>query len=120
MPKLLVNVVTGPEDPSRAALAFLIAKVASNEGHGVTLFLAADGVQLLRDQVLDTLVGIGTGSLREHYDALVAKGARFFVSAMSAKSRGMTDADFQGKPVELAMPDVLVRLTFEKDRILTY
>ena len=120
MPKLLVHVVTGPENPSRAALAFLVAKVAANEGHEVTLFLAADGVQLLRDQVLDSLAGIGTGSLREHYDALVAKGARFHVSGMSAKSRGMTEADLQGKPAELAMPDVLVRLLFENDRVLTY
>lgn len=120
MPKLLVHVATGPENPSRAALAFLVAKVAANEGHAVTLFLAADGVQLLRDQVLDSLVGTGTGSLREHYDALATKGARFYVSGMSAKSRGMSEVDLQGKPAEFAMPDLLVRLTFENDRVLTY
>ena len=120
VPKLLVHVATGSDNPSRAALAFLVAKTAANEGHQVTLFLAADGVLLLRDDVLGSLVGTGTGSLREHYDALVAKGARFLVSGMSAKARGMSEQDLSGKPAEFAMPDVLVRLTFENDRVLTY
>ena len=38
------------------------------EGHSVSMFLAGDAVQLLRDAVLDSLAGLGTGSLREHYN----------------------------------------------------
>ena len=110
----------GPEDPTRAALAFLVAKAAVAEGHEVSLFLAADAVQLLRDSVLDTLVGLGTGNLRESYDGLVEGGARFYLSGMSCKARGVTDADIDGKPAEMAMPDVLVRLALEHDRVLTY
>jgi uncharacterized protein len=63
------------------------ANVAES-GHEVSLFLAADGVQLLREPVLDSLVGLGTGSLRESYNALVERGARFYVSGMSSKARG--------------------------------
>ena len=37
-------------------------------------FLAGDAVQLLRDAVLDNLNGVGTGSLRESYEAVVAGG----------------------------------------------
>jgi predicted peroxiredoxin len=65
MAKILIHITRGPEDPTRAALGFLVAKTAAEEGHEVSLFLAGDAVQLLRQPVLDSLVGLGTGSLRE-------------------------------------------------------
>lgn len=120
MASILVHITHGPEAPTRAALGFLVAKAAVDEGHQVTLFLAGDGVQLLRDAVLDNLTGLGTGKLREHYDALVAGGARFYLSGMSARSRGLTESEIQGKPAEFAMPNVLVRLSLEADRMFTY
>jgi uncharacterized protein len=120
MAKILIHVTCGPNDPTRAALAFLVGKAALDEGHQVSFFLAGDGVQLFRDAVLDSLVGLGTGRLREHYDALVAGGVRFHLSGMSAKSRGMSDADLAGKPAEYAMPNILVRLSLECDRTLVY
>ena len=120
MAKILVHVTQGPENPTRAALAFLVAKSALDEGHSVTLFLAGDAAQLIRDPVIDALAGLGTGRLREHFDALVAGGTRFYVSGMSAKSRGVSDADLAGKPVEFAMPNVLVRLSLDHDRMFSY
>lgn len=120
MARILVHVTHGPEHPTRAALGFLVAKAAVGEGHEVTMFLAGDAVQLLRDSVLDSLTGLGTGSLRESYDAVVASGARIYASGMSAKARGVLEADLAGKPVEPAMPDVLVRLALEHDRMFTY
>ena len=116
MAKLLINVTHGPEHPTRAALGFLVAKAAVDGGHEVTLFLAGDAVQLLREAVLDNLVGLGTGSLRESYDALREGGARFYVSGMSSKARGFEpDGD-----VEPAQPGKLVELALEADRVLTY
>ena len=120
MAKILVNVTHGPEHPTRAALGFLVAKAAVEEGHDVSLFLAGDAVQLLRDAVLDSLAGLGTGSLRESYDALAAGGARFYLSGMSSKARGLEAPDLEGKPAELAMPNKLVQLAVESDRVLTY
>ena len=120
MGKLLVHVTHGPEHPTRAALGFLVAKAALAEGHEVSLFLAGDAVQLLRDAVLDSLSGLGTGSLRESYEAIVAGGGRFYLSGMSSQARGVTAADLEGKPAEMAMPPKLVALAFEHDRVLTY
>jgi len=94
--------------------------IHKDEGHSVSLFLAGDAVQLVRDAILDHLVGLGTGKLREHYDAIVTGGGRFYLSGLSAKARGVTDADLQGKPAEFAMPNVLVRLSLESDRTFTY
>ncbi|MCC7354695.1 MAG: DsrE family protein [Anaerolineae bacterium] len=120
MASILVHLTHGPEHPTRAALAFLIAKTALDEGHKVTLFLAGDAVQLLRDAVLDNLTGLGTGRLREWYDAIVAGGAKVYLSGLSSKARGFTDADLAGKRAEFATPTMLVRLSLEHDRMFTY
>ena len=120
MAKILVHATHGPENPTRAALALLVAKAALEEGHSVSVFLAGDGAQLIRDAVLDSLVGVGTGRLREHFDVLCAGGVKFYVSGMSAKSRGVTEADLAGKPAEFAMPNVLVKLALDHDRMFNY
>lgn len=120
MARILVHVTHGPEDPTRSALAFLVAKAAVDEGHAVALFLAGDAAPLIRDAVLDNVAGLGTGRLREHFDSLVAGGARFYVSGMSARSRGVSESDLVGKPAEFAMPNVLVRLSLEHDRMFNY
>lgn len=120
MLKFLVHVTCGPDDPTRAALAFLVAKAAVDEGHTVSLFLAGDSVTLLKDENLQSVVGLGTGKLDDHFQALSAKGARFYLSGMSAKARGMSEQDLAGKPAEFGMPNVLVRLAAEADRVFTY
>lgn len=117
---ILVHITCGPTDPTRAALGFLVAKTALAEGHTVSLFLAGDAVVLLREAELNTVTGLGTGSLREHFDAIVKAGGKFYLSGMSSKARNVTEADLQGKSAEFAMPNVLVRLATESDRMFTY
>lgn len=118
--KILVHLTHGPEHPTRAALAFAVASAALDEGHQVSVFLAGDAVQLIREGVLDSLTGLGTGKLRELYDAMVTGGARFYLSGGSSKARGVTEHDLQGKPAEFAGPPQLVRLSLEHDRMFTY
>jgi predicted peroxiredoxin len=48
--KLLVHSATGPENPTRAALALLVARTAAEEGHDVRLLLAGDAVHLARER----------------------------------------------------------------------
>jgi predicted peroxiredoxin len=116
----LIHIHTGPDDPTTAALGFLVAATAVKEGHRVNLFLAGEGVLLLTEQVLSSLEGKGTGRLQAHFDAIVAGGGRLYLSGMSAKARGMDASALEGKPAEFAMPDVLVRLAGEADVVLTY
>ena len=117
MGSLLVHVTHGPEAPTRAALAFLVAKAAVDAGHEVHVFVAGDGVQLLRTETVDALSGLGTGSLKESLDAVVAGGGKVYASGMSSKVRGLTDA---AAGAEMAMPGKLVELLFACDRALTY
>jgi uncharacterized protein len=112
MAKILVHITHGPKHPTRAALAFLVVKSAT-EMASVSLFLAGDAV-------LDNLVGLGTGKLRELYDAIVAGDGKFYLSGISTKDRGVTDADLNGKPAEFAMHHVLIKLSLEHDRMFPY
>jgi uncharacterized protein len=118
--RFLVHMHTGPENATKAALGFLVAATALKEGHQVSLFLAGDAVLLLQDDILAGIEGLGTGWLWAHYDVLKAGNARFFLSGMSAKARGMDASALEGKPAEFAMLDVLIRLAAEADVVLTY
>ena len=120
MARLLVHIATGPHDPTRVALGLLVARTALQAGHEVDVFIAGDGVAALRPETLDAGIGIGTGSLREHVDALVAGGATLYASGLSSKARGVTPETLSGLPVTMAPPDRLVELTFEADRVLVY
>lgn len=51
---------------------------------------------------------------------LAAGGARFYVSGLSSKARGLTAEDLEGLEVTMAPPSRLVELAFEADRVLTY
>src|SRR3712207_5597654 len=105
MGKLIVHITSAPEAQTSAALGQLVARAGMDEGHEVTIFLAGDAVQLIRDAVLDSLSGLGTGSLRESFDAISGGGGRFYVSGMSSNARGVTPDGLAGKPAELAMPN---------------
>lgn len=120
MARLLVHIATGPENPTRAALGLLVARTALADGHDVDVFIAGDGVGILRSETLDAGHGIGTGAFREHMDALVAGGATLYASGLSSKARGLTPEALGGLPVSMAPPDRLVELTFAADRVITY
>lgn len=120
MSKFLVHLVTGPENPTRGALAFLVARSAAASGHAVTLFLAGDAVAYLRDATLDAAQGIGTGSMREHWDALYAADVAVYASGMSSKARAVDASAIGNKKVEFVPPDRLVELMTEADTLVTY
>ena len=120
MSTLLVNLASGPEHPTRAALAFLVAKTAAERGHDVSIFLAGDAVALLRDATMDATHGVGLGSVSEHHAAFVAAGGRTYASGMSSKARGVDAAAAGDKRIEFAPPDRLVELILAADRVVTY
>ncbi|MGD8683671.1 MAG: DsrE family protein [Chloroflexota bacterium] len=116
MARMLIHLTTGPENPTRAALALLVARTALANGHAVDVFLAGDGVDYLRPETRAVASGIGTGSIAEHWDALVTGGAGLFGSGMSAKARNVTSES----NVELAPPDKLVELIDAADKVVVY
>lgn len=118
MATILVHLATGPENPTRAALALLVARTAADEGHEPRVFLAGDAVQLARPQTTDAVHGVGTGSLSEHWAALQASGVPIYLSGMSSKARGIDASATEG--IELVQPQKLVELALWADTTLTY
>ena len=116
MARILVHSATGPDDPTRAALALLIAKTAAEEGHEVQVFLAGDGVHLASPETAEATNGLGTGSVVEHLAALRNAGLTVFLSGMSSKARGIDG----GQGFELAPPQKLVELAVWAENTLTY
>jgi predicted peroxiredoxin len=110
----------GPEDPTRATLAFLVAKAAREEGHDVSLFLAANAVYLVKDSVIESVTGVGTGSLKDLFAFILQDQIPVYLSGLSSKARGISEADLQGKNAKFADPKTLVRLSIESDRLFTY
>lgn len=119
MAKILVHLATGPENPTRAALALLIARTAAEDGNEVRAFLAGDAVQLIRPATAEATSGVGTGDVSEHLGALAGAGVPIMLSGMSSKARGV-DAEAAGVEVELAPPNKLVELALWADVTLTY
>jgi uncharacterized protein len=120
MPSLLVHITCGPENPTKATLAFFVAAAAVEAGHEVHVFLAGDAVQLLHEPVRNALVGLGTSALNEHYLKIIAGGGRLYLLGGSCAARGVTDEDLQGVPYEKGAPPTLVRLVMECDRNIVY
>lgn len=120
MATILVHITHGTEHPTRAALGFHVAKAALEEGHQVTLFLAGDGVQLMRDGAIDHVAGLGTGNLRQLFDKVLEADTKIYLSGMSSKTRGLTEAELEGKNYQFASPNELVQLAVEHDRMFTY
>lgn len=116
MARLLVHIATSPDDANRVTLGLLVARTARKAGHDVDVFVAGDGVNLLRPDKRDAVNGLGTGNAGEHWAALRESGARFFGSRMSANAREI--AGDEG--VELVPPDRLVELIMGADRVMTY
>lgn len=119
MAKMLIHLATGPESPTRAALALLVARTAAAEGHEVRLFLAGDAVQLVRAATSEAVQGVGTGSFAEHWSALRDSGVPMYLSGLSSKARGIDSSAASGD-VELAPPEKLVELAAWADTSLTY
>lgn len=84
------------------------------------MFLAGDATQLIRDAVIENLVGLGSGDLKTHMDKVKNGNGRIYLSKMSGDTRGVSEADLAGKPAEFVMPSKLLELVLEADKTLTY
>ena len=59
MAKLLIVGTHGTGDPTRASMPFHIGKGATEAGYEVGIVLANDAPLLMKDQVRDTVQGVG-------------------------------------------------------------
>ena len=120
MSKLLVHIHSDLEFRNKVTLGLAIALAADKIGNEVTLFLAADGVNILNCKSAGEVVGQGTGDLYEHLENLKNTNITIFVSEKSAKARGYDATLLDGYKAEFAMPDKLIEESIISDSVLCY
>lgn len=65
MARLLIISTHGSEDPTRAGIAFFMAKGAVEAGHKPEVILAGDAAVLARKPVADSVLPVGIPPLKE-------------------------------------------------------
>lgn len=65
MARMLIISTHGSEDPTRAGIAFFMAKGAVEAGHKPELILAGDAAVLARKAVADSVLPVGIPPLKE-------------------------------------------------------
>ena len=65
MARLLIISTHGSEDPTRAGLAFFMAKGAVDGGHKAEVVLAGDATVLARKPVADSVLPVGIPPLKD-------------------------------------------------------
>lgn len=112
MAKFLFALSRGPEDPTRAARALFLAKVAAAKGHEVCVFLLDEGVYWT-NLTLAERTRIPTGDvLLDQIKDLQAAGARFLVCKPCAEAR-LISADDLPPGFEISTAGVLIDLSVE-------
>ncbi len=80
MAKLLITVVAGPEDPTRASLGFHMAVNGAVKNQiDTSIALAGDSLDVLKPGAAATVRGVGVPPLAELLSGCVAAGVRIFV-----------------------------------------
>ena len=120
MSRVLVHIHSDLEFKNKVTLGLMVALAAEKSGHEVTIFLAADGVNILNCKSAGEIVGQGTGDLYEHLENLKNSKVAIYVSGKSAKSRGYDEKLLTGYKAEFAMPDVLIEESIKADSVLCY
>ncbi|HTC23094.1 MAG TPA: hypothetical protein VK688_01965 [Gemmatimonadales bacterium] len=80
MSGLLIVTAAGPEDPTRASIAFHIAvNGAKPAGTEVAIALAGDAAELVKPDVIANVFGLGLPPLRELLDKCLEHNIHFYV-----------------------------------------
>ncbi len=71
MAKILITATHGSEDPTRAGLAFVLAKGAVEGGHQVSLALVGEGSLLMKQPIRENIFPVGLPPFRELFQFAV-------------------------------------------------
>lgn len=119
--KILVHVTVPPSDPTKAAIAFFVARAVLEEGHQLVLSVAGDGVHLLTAESASSIEGLVSGKLADHFEAInAATTGEIYLSGMSAKARNTPPDNIVLRGAMPGNPNKLVQLIAECDEVISY
>ncbi|RAM50068.1 MAG: sulfur reduction protein DsrE [Hapalosiphonaceae cyanobacterium JJU2] len=88
--KVIVSVSSGTDDPTRATLGMLAAKVAVDQGHEVVVWLQGEGVAIANKNVYDKIQGLNMPPMKAVVEALLSASIPIWVCEACAKGRNLT------------------------------
>jgi predicted peroxiredoxin len=119
MARLIIAASKGTDDPTMATLAYIAAKVATDDGHQVVLWLQGEAVVLARKGMVDGVQGVGLKPLKELAIALESARVPLWVCQACAVARQISPADLVANASMKTMGDYL-RETLESDKNLSF
>ncbi|WP_371364465.1 DsrE family protein [Pseudomonas sp. QL9] len=116
--RVLIIVHSGPSTPARCAAPFYTATLLACMDAEVTLFLSGEGVQLARQDVVDSLYAAPGGEPVSHFIQQAKEaGARLLMCR--APGVPIDESALIAEIDEIASGGELARMILEYDRVLT-
>lgn len=117
--KFIIAVTSGTDDPTRATLGMLAAKVAKEQGHDVTVWLQGEAAVIANSQVGGKIVGHNMPPMAGVLEYLVGAGVPLWVCEACGKGRNVTEANWWPTAGYKGMGDYL-KAVAEFDRSLSF
>lgn len=87
--KFVIAISAGSDDPTRASLGLIAAKVAAEQGHEVIIWVQGEGVYLAHQQIYPVLQGVNVPPAKDVMNALLQRGVPLWVCEACAKGRAV-------------------------------
>jgi len=118
--KLAIVCMSGPEDPERATIPFVLAAAALASDVEVTMGFQGNGVMLVKQGCAEHVFAAGFPALKELIDAYIEAGGKMYVCGPCVNSRKLDpQKDFiPGATVVNAA--TFVKLFTEATNVLNY
>jgi predicted peroxiredoxin len=91
--KVVINLVTGMEDPERVMLAFLVAGAALDRGKNVTMLLTKEAVRVALDGVAEGVACEGCPPTERLFEQFASGGGELLVCPFCFNARKLAEAD---------------------------
>jgi predicted peroxiredoxin len=109
----------GTDDPTMAALPFIAAKAAREQGHDVILWLWNEAVMLARKGVADRVIGVNLPPLESILAAIQAAGVPIWICSACAVARQIGEADLVAGASIKGMPDY-IKAVAEREKNISF
>lgn len=91
--KVVINLVTGLEDPEKVMIAFLVGGAAAEKGRPVTMFLTKEAVRLAVPGVAVGVACDGCPPIERLFQQFADNGGRLLVCPICVKARQLDESN---------------------------
>ncbi len=117
--KLVVVVTTGPEDPEKATIPFMVASAALAMDVQVTMVLQGKGVLTATKGVYEHIISPGLKPLKELVEGFIPLGGKIFVCIPCIEERKISKEDLV-EGCELVKAGKLIHEVMTADQVMSY